>query len=399
VDLAKADRAVVAARLADLDVQRVAPQQALDQADRLVMVADQALDDAQRAEQVSREVTEQRDRQARAAAVDAYVSGSSAAAGVATLLSGDAQELTDRGVFLGVRAAGRARILQRQRVAQRRQEAATDLTRQRADDADTAVATTQVRVAELEAQRAVAAELVTTMDQRVESALAEAAAIAELDRAVAAKLVSDETALRIAAQQSAASPASARPRAVPRAARPAPPARTPGATTAPTARPTTTRPTTTRPPTSPTSAPNTAGALPGSFTPPPAPATSVVGGIRVNVSIAGPLQRLLDAGGAAGLVLGGGGYRDSAAQIELRRQHCGPTEFDIWLRPASQCSPPTARPGQSLHEQGLAVDFTCAGRLIASRFDPCFVWLAANAPGFGFMNLPAEPWHWSTTGN
>ena len=26
-------------------------------------------------------------------------------------------------------------------------------------------------------------------------------------------------------------------------------------------------------------------------------------------------------------------------------------------------------------------------------------WLSANAPRFGFRNLPGEPWHWSTTGD
>ena len=66
--------------------------------------------------------------------------------------------------------------------------------------------------------------------------------------------------------------------------------------------------------------------------------------------------------------------------------------------PPSSCSPPTARPGTSLHEQGLAIDFTNNGRLITSRSDPAFQWLAANAGGYGFRNLPSEPWHWSTTG-
>ncbi|WNG61464.1 M15 family metallopeptidase [Archangium gephyra] len=28
-----------------------------------------------------------------------------------------------------------------------------------------------------------------------------------------------------------------------------------------------------------------------------------------------------------------------------------------------------------------------------------FVWLKANAARYGFINLPSEPWHWSTNGN
>jgi LAS superfamily LD-carboxypeptidase LdcB len=66
--------------------------------------------------------------------------------------------------------------------------------------------------------------------------------------------------------------------------------------------------------------------------------------------------------------------------------------------PSSECSPPTARPGRSLHERGLAVDFNCRGELVDSRADPCFRWLDANAARFGLYNLPSEPWHWSVTG-
>ena len=121
---------------------------------------------------------------------------------------------------------------------------------------------------------------------------------------------------------------------------------------------------------------------------------STVGGITVASSIAGQLSSLLSASRSAGLSLGGGGYRDPAAQIALRRAHCP----DPINSPPSACSPPTARPGTSLHEQGLAIDFTNNGRLITSRSDPAFQWLAGNASSYGFSNLPSEPWHGSTTG-
>ena len=124
-----------------------------------------------------------------------------------------------------------------------------------------------------------------------------------------------------------------------------------------------------------------------------------VGGIQVNATIAEPVGALLSAAAADGFTLGGGGYRDPSRQIELRRANCGSTQYAIWEMPASECSPPTARPGQSRHEQGLAIDFTHDGRLITSRSQAAFVWLAANAPAFGFANHPAEPWHWSTNGN
>ena len=132
----------------------------------------------------------------------------------------------------------------------------------------------------------------------------------------------------------------------------------------------------------------------------PAPVDTVnVGGFIVARSIGDQLGRMLAAAQGAGLSLGGSGYRDVNVQIDLRRQHCGTTDYDIWLKPASQCSPPTAIPGRSMHEKGLAIDLTCSGGLIRDRASPCFAWLAANAAGFGFYNLPSEPWHWSTNGN
>ena len=121
-----------------------------------------------------------------------------------------------------------------------------------------------------------------------------------------------------------------------------------------------------------------------------------VRGIQVAASIAGQLAALLSAADAAGITLSGGGYRSPEAQIQTRRNNGCP---DVYNSPASSCSPPTARPGQSMHERGLAVDFTCNGALIRSRSGPCWSWLSANAARFGFYNLPAEPWHWSTNGN
>ncbi len=131
----------------------------------------------------------------------------------------------------------------------------------------------------------------------------------------------------------------------------------------------------------------------------PTPSLTTVRGIRVNSAIAGRLESMLAAAAADGIVLGGGGYRDSEAQIRLRIAHCGNTEYLIWDAPASACSPPTARPGESNHEKGLAIDFTVNGSAIRSRSSSAFQWLAANAGSYGFINLPSEPWHWSTNGN
>ena len=123
-----------------------------------------------------------------------------------------------------------------------------------------------------------------------------------------------------------------------------------------------------------------------------------VGVFWVHVDIAGNLQRMLDAAAADGINLGGWGYRDHAAQIRLRKAHCGTSNYAVYHKPSSQCRPPTARPGASMHEQGKAIDFTYNGRTIGTRSSPAFRWLSANAGQYGFKNLPSEPWHWSTNG-
>ena len=117
--------------------------------------------------------------------------------------------------------------------------------------------------------------------------------------------------------------------------------------------------------------------------------------IEVNVAIEEQVRALYTEAFAAGIDLAGWGYRPIQRQIELRAAHCGGTEFDIWHKSASACSPPTARPGFSKHEQGRAVDFTFNGGSITSHANAGFQWLAANAPKYGFVNLASEPWHWS----
>ena len=123
------------------------------------------------------------------------------------------------------------------------------------------------------------------------------------------------------------------------------------------------------------------------------------GSITVAGSISQSLQALLDAAAADGVMLCGGGYRSPDEQIQLRMEHCGTSNYAIYEMPASQCDPPTAKPGTSLHEQGLAVDFTCNGGGTVSSGDECWVWLEANAADYGLYNLPSEPWHWSVDGS
>jgi hypothetical protein len=121
-------------------------------------------------------------------------------------------------------------------------------------------------------------------------------------------------------------------------------------------------------------------------------------GITVDAQPAPRLEQLIHDARAAGYQLTGSGYRSHERQIELRRQHCGTSHYAIHEMPSSQCTPPTARPGSSMHEQGLAIDFSCDGALIESPTTACYTWLADHAPALGLHNLPSEPWHWSTTG-
>jgi zinc D-Ala-D-Ala carboxypeptidase len=124
--------------------------------------------------------------------------------------------------------------------------------------------------------------------------------------------------------------------------------------------------------------------------------TTQVYGITVNKVIAYSFQRMIDDAATAGIRLSGGGFRTQASQIALRKANGCP---DVWTAPSSSCRVPTAIPGRSLHEIGLAIDLTTGGRTITDRNSAAYRWLAANAGKYGFTNLPSEAWHWSITGN
>jgi peptidoglycan hydrolase CwlO-like protein len=123
------------------------------------------------------------------------------------------------------------------------------------------------------------------------------------------------------------------------------------------------------------------------------------GSVTVAGSIAGNVQALLNAAANDGVSLCAvSGWRSPEEQIDLRREHCGSSNYAIYYMPASQCSPPTARPGSSMHERGLAIDFSCNGGGAIRYGNSCWNWLAAHANDYGLYNLPSEPWHWSTNG-
>lgn len=130
--------------------------------------------------------------------------------------------------------------------------------------------------------------------------------------------------------------------------------------------------------------------------PVPREQTVVVPGtqIRVHRSIAPKVTTMVGKARAEGVDLDGYGWRDTQQQRELREQH-GYTSDDQPSGSGGRL--PVARPGESMHERGLAIDFTQNGRQL-NRVLTGFTWLRRHAASYGLHNLPSEPWHWSTNG-
>lgn len=94
--------------------------------------------------------------------------------------------------------------------------------------------------------------------------------------------------------------------------------------------------------------------------------------------------QLQSAASQAGYTLGlGSTYRSVQEQINLRVSNGCP---DIWTRPASECDTPTAIPGKSNHNHGLAIDLD--GSEAAKE------WANRNAAAFGLhFPVAGENWH------
>ncbi len=124
-----------------------------------------------------------------------------------------------------------------------------------------------------------------------------------------------------------------------------------------------------------------------------------VRGYAVHQSIAANVELMIDHAARDGIELAGWGWRNPATQIRLRQEHCGTSDYAVYEMPSYQCNPPTATPGASMHERGLALDITYEGRAIGHHYNAAYIWLADHAAAYGFYNLPSEPWHWSTNGS
>ena len=395
VDVITADRDAVRAELSRMDERYAAQRDQVDQAREAALTAEAKLADARARVANARDDLEAARLVVAEYAAEAYMRPP-AADTLRVLSLADADDAGFAHTVMELMTENRQQVVEAlvaQQAVVDREEAAAEVAageaRRRASDAE-------VQLVELDKIRAQQQKLAVQLDERLDDALAESAALAAVDQAVADQLAAEELALRSAAP-------STRPSANSSVAA--------AAGTPVTAGPSTSPPSTggnnnsggNSNPTTTTRVPTTSPAT----TVPVAPPSGVVswaevtnvGGIYVHTSIAENLRGLLNAATAAGFSLRGGGYRDPASQIATRRANCGTTYYDIYEKPASACVPPTAIPGRSMHERGRAIDFTSSGVLITSRSNPAFVWLSNNAGRYGFFNLPSEPWHWSTNGS
>ena len=338
LDALRATDAQLEQALAALRRDVAAQESAVEDAQRAVRRAERDIEEARAAVQAAQAQIDLLEAHQQSVAVDSYIREGSNSGDIEVLNEGNPLQVAERQALLDLTSGRNADIADQLTAARedlRDERARAQEAEQRAEEQRQRA---ERRLADLEAAQARQAAFAADVDRRIESRLAEAANLERLDADLSAQ---------IAAQQAALA------------------AQNPGGG--------------------------------GPLSPVPSPGAislSTVGGITVAASIAGQVAGLLNASRSAGLSLGGGGYRDPAAQMAVRQANCP----DPVNSPPSACSPPTARVGTSMHERGLAIDFTNNGRLISSRSDAGYVWLAANAGSYGLYNLPSEPWHWSTTG-
>lgn len=400
IDVMSAEDTELRGALVRIDDDVRGQQALVDDARRAAETASRQADEAAAAAAAKqREVDQTRARLA-LMAVDSYMNPP-VEGGMSQFQAADAQIAAEKKALIEIRVGHVNEVVEQLRAARHQLDSASERARDMREQAEAHRGEVEIQLARLVEAQTRQQGLVSQAEARLEAKLAEAAALESYDTELAAMVMAEQEALSATLRRTAMStPAamtppggSSAPTTTSDSSDPSRPAVTsPGDPTTPPV--STTLPTTTSPPTtSPTTPPPPTTPVPASV-----PLTTV-GGITVNSSIAAQLGAMLDAARADGVILGGGGYRDSSLQIQLRRQNCGTSNYAIYEMPPSLCSPPTARPGTSNHERGLAIDFTYNGGSMGTRNNPGYIWLAANAARFGFYNLPSEPWHWSIDGH
>ena len=372
VNALQATDAEVDAALTALNANVNAQQDRLEEAERAVSQANADKVAAEKAQAEKQAELDELTARMKTSAVEAYVNMGSNDS-FTTLGSSDINDTVNKRTLLSVKANENLDLAERFRSVQEDLEIQRAAAAEAEDRAMRHQESVDERLKELNAAYAEQQAFAAQVEQRIEAALAEADSLAAIDSQLSSSISTKqaEIAKAVAAQRAAEQA-----RAAQRAAQNKPVATGGGG------------------------GGGGGGGRGGGTTPPIVGGSGIVsvGGIRVHSSIAGNLQNLLAAASAAGIHFGGGGYRDSSGQIATRRNNCGDGHYNIYEKPASACRPPTARPGTSMHERGLAIDFTQNGSTL-TRSSSGFHWLKANAAAYGFFNLPSEPWHWSTNGN
>ncbi len=105
---------------------------------------------------------------------------------------------------------------------------------------------------------------------------------------------------------------------------------------------------------------------------------------KVSSLISKRVLNMVNAAQADGVKLVGDSFRSYEGQQQAYSDNCK----------RGYCDPPTAKPGNSMHERGLATDFVSA-----SKGGAVWNWLEKNGASYGYVNLPSEYWHWSMSGN
>ena len=341
VDALKATDAQVETALSALAANVAGQQAMLVEAQRVAKQAEAAFADATKAvEAKTAEVAALKDA-IRDFAVDAFVHPPSDDA-LAALDSEDPGEAAQKRALLELQNTSDADLLDQLTAAEEDLEVQRKLAEEAKERAARKQAEAADRLGELEAARDQQAAYDVQVQSRLDHTLSEAAFLADRDAALSAELRAEQARAAELARKAAAASGSSRPR-------------------------------------------RASVSYNGSL----ATVSCKTGGsITVDSSIASNVQSLLNASPDS-IALCGWGWRSSAQQQQLwDAHHCD-----------TGCTVPTAPPGSSMHERGLAIDFTTHGRTIQSRSDPAFEWMSANASSYGLYNLPSEPWHWSTNGN
>ena len=347
VDAATADFEVVAQALDDINALVDLQEARLSEANQAVRSAETLVDQAvRRREEINVEMADLRELVA-----DLAVASFTGEAGengqdlTAFLLSDDPTEAMRRRSLVEFQTGNLADGLDRMRLLDAEAEQ-VEADRLRAVDAAVVNRTEAVsRQVELDEALDAQLELVLDVEARLENRLAEAQYMQELDAEKAAEIQQQEEVIAKRIREEAAR------RAAAEAARRA------------------------------------------STVPPPANAADMVEaeGFWVHKSVQDAAGRMIRDARADGVTLSGYSYRSSQRTAELRVINGCP---DVYNASPSSCRIPTARPGQSMHERGLAIDFQSCWRGSA-----CFTWLSNNASKYGYRNLPSESWHWSTNGS